>query len=249
MADGGEEYRFRIDVYSPETLPMIRLAEYLHQLAVILGEPRAVHFVRLDGGSTTVIHKIETEAVPRVRGRARAVARRQAPRDAMRAYEIVNRMLRVDNGVGALQETSGAEIIHFPGREDLTRFGSISQQCSVDGEVIRVGGTRERVPITLRSEEELIADCYTGRATAKKLALHLFEPVRLFGTGRFIREATGAWKLEYFVIDSFDPLNDEPLSSVVVALRAIAGGQWSEDALGDLRFIRHGPIEAQDGGI
>ena len=43
MADA-EEYRFRIDAFSPETLPMARLAEYLRQLAVILGEPNDVPF-------------------------------------------------------------------------------------------------------------------------------------------------------------------------------------------------------------
>jgi hypothetical protein len=248
MAEG-EELRFRIDAYTPETLPMVRLAEYLHQLALILGEPKAVHFVRLTDGSTTVVHQIEREALPKVRSRARAVARRQAPSDAMRAFQSINRMLRADNGVGALQEMSGAEIIHFPGREEVTRFGTITQQCSVDGEVIRLGGTRERVPITLRSEDELIADCYTTRATAKKLAAHLFEAVRLFGTGRFNREDSGAWKLEYFVIDRFEPLKDEPLSSVVMALRAIAGGEWDANALEELKFIRHGPTETQDGGV
>jgi len=245
----GEEYRFRIDAYTPETLPMARLAEYLHQLALILGEPKAVHFVSLVEGSTTIVHKIESEAEPKVRSRVRAVARRQAPPEAMRAFQNINRLLRADNGVGALEDPGGAEIIHFPGREEVTRFGSITQQCSVDGEVIRLGGTRERVPITLRSEDELIADCYTDRATAKKLAARLFEPVRLFGTGRFVREDSGAWTLEYFVIDRFEPLSDEPLSSVIIALRAIPGGAWDENALEQLRLIRHGPGETRNGGV
>jgi hypothetical protein len=244
-----EEYRFRIDPYTPETIPMARLAEYLHELAAILGEPKAVHFVRLDSGSTVVVHKVETEAVPKVRGRVGAIARKRAPRDAMRAYHTINRMLRADNGAGVLQETSGAEIIRFPGVGDIARYGTITQQCSVDGEVIRIGGTRKRVPIMLRSEDELIAECYTGRATAKNLATHLFEPVRLFGTGRFAREDDGAWKLEYFAVDSFTPLADEPLSKVLVALRAIPGGDWGEDALEQLRFIRHGPKGTEDGGI
>src|SRR5260370_31192045 len=124
----------------------------------------------------------------------------------MRAYQTINRMLRADNGKGILQETSGAEIIRFPGIEDVARFGSITQQCAVDGEVIRLGGTGSAVPIMLRSEEELIGNCYTTRATAKQLAPHLFEPVRLLGTGRFIREDTGGWKLDHFAINSFRPL-------------------------------------------
>jgi hypothetical protein len=249
MADG-EEFRFRIEAYTPETIPMARLAEYLHQLAVMLGEPSAVHFVRLDAGSTVIIHKVEQEAVPKVRDRLTAVAQYQGARDAMRAYRATNRMLRADNGAAVLQAQTGAEIIRFPGIQEVTRFGSVTQQCSVDGEVIRIGGTRERVPITLRSEEELIGDCYTGRATAKKLAAHLWEPVRLFGTGRFVREDRGSWKLDYFSFDSFVTLTEEPLSSVVEALRAIPGGEWGEDALDELRFIRHGRLTTpQNGGV
>lgn len=248
MADA-EEFRFRIDAYTPETMPMARLAEYLEELAAILGEPKAIHFVRLDPGSTVVVHQVEREALPKVKGRAAAVARHQGPRDAMRAYRTINRMLRADNGEGVLQTATGAEIIRFPGIQEVARFGSVTQQCSVDGEVIRIGGTRERVPITLRSEEELIADCYTSRATARRIAPFLFEPVRLFGNGRFIREDDGSWKLEHFVFENFVPLTEEPLSSVVEALRAIPGGEWGEGALEELRQIRHGSADAQNGGI
>jgi hypothetical protein len=165
----------------------------------------------------------------------------------MRAYQTINRMLRADNGKAVYRETSGAEIIRFPGIEDVARYGSITQQCAVDGEVIRVGGTGKNVPIMLRSEDELIANCYTSRAMAKELAGHLFEPVRLLGLGRFIREDRGGWKLEYFAISSFSPLSNEPLSSVVTALRAIPGGEWGEDALEQLRILRHG--DAANGGV
>ncbi len=68
---------------------MARLAEYLHELAVILGEPRAVHFVRLDAGSTVIIHKVEQEAIPKVTDRVIAVARYKGAR-AMQMREILN---------------------------------------------------------------------------------------------------------------------------------------------------------------
>jgi hypothetical protein len=250
MADSGEEFRFRIEPYTPETIPMARLAGYLQELAAILGETTAVHFVRLEASSTVVVHRVEHEAVPKVRDRASAVARRQGSLPAMRAYRNINRMLRQDNGQGVLQAPTGAEIIRFPGIQEVERYGTVTQQCAVDGEVVRIGGTRERVPITLRSEVELIADCYTSRATAKRLAAYLFEPVRLYGHGRFAREDDGAWKLEYFVFETFTKLTDEPLSSVIQALRAIPGGEWGENALDELHVIRHGPTEdAQNGGV
>jgi hypothetical protein len=39
---GAAEYRFRIDAFTPETMPMARLAEYMSQLAQLLGEPTYV---------------------------------------------------------------------------------------------------------------------------------------------------------------------------------------------------------------
>lgn len=240
MDQGSEEFRFRIEAYTPETIPMARLAEYLRELAAILGETKAVHFVRLEAGSTVIVHQVEPEAAVKVRDRAAAVARHQGSRDAMRAYRAINRMLRQDNGAGALHAQTGAEIIRFPGVHEVGLYGTVTQQCAVDGEVVRIGGTRERVPVTLRSEGERIADCYTSRATAKRLAAHLFEPVRLFGNGRFVREDEGSWKLEYFAFETFVRLSDQPLTGVVEALRAIPGGEWRENALDELHLIRHG---------
>ena len=66
----GTEYRFRIDAYSPETMPMARLAEYMAELALLLGEPSAVHFKRLARGSTVLVNSVDREAAPKVRQRA-----------------------------------------------------------------------------------------------------------------------------------------------------------------------------------
>jgi hypothetical protein len=39
---GAAEYRFRIDAFPRETMPMARLAEYMSRLAQLLGEPTYV---------------------------------------------------------------------------------------------------------------------------------------------------------------------------------------------------------------
>lgn len=41
----GTIYRFKIDAYSPDTMPMARLAQYMGELAVLLGEREAVHSI------------------------------------------------------------------------------------------------------------------------------------------------------------------------------------------------------------
>jgi len=248
-AEAGTEYRFSIDAYTPETMPMARLAEYMAQLAVVLGEPGAVHFDRLVAGSTVVVHRVEREAVPKVRERTAAVARGDAPRDAIRAFRSINRLLREDNGTGVLRErVRGAKLLLFPGREDdRETISSVRQTGTIDGRLMKLGGTDETVPVVLESEDRLIAHCWTTRALAKQLAHKLFEPVRLFGSGRWGRDADGAWTLLEFEIKHFETMHDVPLSAAVAELRAI-GADWGKDAYRELAVIRGGPSRRRHGG-
>lgn len=226
---------------------MARLAEYMAQLAAMLGEPTAVHFVKLERGSTSIVHRVRQEAAPKVRERARAVRRGDAPRDALRAYDTVNKMLRDDNGVGALKERDDAVIIPFPGRENAEeKYAAIRERGTMAGVIIRVGGPHKWVPILIEAEGEAISGCWADRLVAKQLAQRLFEPVRLFGTGKWNRNADGKWSLQEFVVEGFEPLSDEPLSEAIGRLRAI--NTFKDGALDELDYLRHGPPEKQNGG-
>ena len=248
-ANTGTEYRFSIDAYTPETMPMARLAEYMSRLAEILGEPSAVHFDRLVAGSTVLVHRIEREALPKVRERAAAVQRGDAPREAIRAYRTINRLLREDNGVGVLRENiRGAKVLVFPGREEAEEtISSVRQTGTIDGFVMKVGGTDETVPVLLKSEDQLISHCWATKPVAKQLAHKLFEPVRLFGTGRWGRDADGVWTLLEFEIKTFESMQDVPLSAAVAELRAI-DGDWGSEAYQELAVIRNGPARRRHGG-
>src|SRR6266446_6603263 len=113
----GAEFRFKIEAFTPETMPSARLAEYIAELATVLGETNAVHLVALEPGSTVLAYHIEHEAIPKVRDRTGAVRRRDAPRDALDSYRNLNKMLREDNGRAVLRERRGPSILEFPGRD------------------------------------------------------------------------------------------------------------------------------------
>lgn len=237
----GEEYHFRMGAYTPETLPLGRLAHYLEELAALLGEDKSVHLLRLEPGSTVIVSKIDAEAVPKVRDRTAAVRRGEGAPDAMRAYRQINRLLRDDNGTGVLVEETGAEVIRFPGcDDDRPEFASVLQQGELDGEVIRVGGTQEWVPIMLQAGGQTLSGVSARRSLAKPLARHLFEPVRLYGRGHWTRSVDGEWELERFVVDRFEVLDERSLSSLVLALRALPGGEWGSDAVHNILALRHG---------
>ena len=246
-----KRYRFTIDAYTPSTMPMARLAEYMADLATMLGELAAVHFIELEEGSTVLVHAVDHEAEPKVEARLKAVRDRSGPPDAMTAYQRINKKLREDNGVGVLTETLSdtpapqtAEILRFPGRETVepVAFGAFNQLGSLDGVPIVVGGQKDPVPVHLEAEGE-VHNCLAPRTLAREIAKYLFTSyLRVHGLGRWRRDEDGRWVLEKFRIDSYEELKDQPLSEVVRALRNVKGNEWEtmSDPWGELAQIRDG---------
>lgn len=140
---------------------------------------------------------------------------------------------------GILTRDNNTEIIQFPGKdEEKLRFTSIQQYGAIDGEVIRVGGSKNIVPILLQVEGNEISGCHANRNLAKELAKYLFEPVRLYGEGRWDRSDEGIWNLIHFEVNRFDVLQEKTLSQTVIALRGLQGN-WGDDALYELLKYRH----------
>ena len=96
------EYKFKIDAYSPDTIPMARLAEYLSDLASLMGFRSGVHFSHLEEGSVVVVQKVDYENIPKVEQRIRSANRGDGPKDAMTAIRSLDRRLSDDNAVGHL---------------------------------------------------------------------------------------------------------------------------------------------------
>src|SRR6202034_2994476 len=59
------EYRFKIDAYSPHTIPLARLSQYLSDLARMMGETANVHLSRVDKGSTVHVICVDWEEAPK----------------------------------------------------------------------------------------------------------------------------------------------------------------------------------------
>ena len=70
---------FYIDAYSPETIPMAKLAEYMADFAALLGKDNAVHFADLKKGSTQLVARVEFEDVPKVTTRLQDIRRGNPP--------------------------------------------------------------------------------------------------------------------------------------------------------------------------
>lgn len=213
-----------------------------------MGEPKAVHFMRVEPGSTVPVFQIEHEALPKVRERATAVRRGEAPRDAHVAFRAINRLLREDNGVAVLRDKNVQKpILLFPGRNEAEeQFPAVRQSGTIDGEIRKVGGWDSTVPISLLSEGKHIVGCWADEHAARQLGMRMFEPVRLFGRGKWTRDQEGDWTLDDFKIEGFEALQKASLTSAIAKLRAI-GGNGGEDAYAELAEIRHGKAEEGNG--
>jgi hypothetical protein len=244
----GTEYHFKIDAYSPATMPMGRLAQYMAELAVLFGERDSVHFRSLTKGSTVLNARIDREAAPKVRDRVVAVRAGDASGDPLRAFHALNKLLRADNATGVLRDAAPrGVVVRFPGRELTEEKFTIKQQGSIDGIVTGIRGKDKSIHITLQSESQQISGCEATRAVAKQLGAKLFEPVRLFGRGRWSRDADGTWTLEHFRVESFEALQDVSLTDALAILRDIPT-EWGDDAYEELTEMRKGPGGNKNGG-
>ena len=238
------EFGFKIDCFTPETIPMARLAEYMADLAALLGTAESVHFVRLEGGSTTLIQSVEYEAIPKVQQRIHGVLTKESSPDAISAYARLDEMLAKDNATGELIELGDAptpRVLNFPGRERPKPmvYGPMTQEGSLDGVLIAVGGKNDPVPLHLEYGN-IVHNCLAERPLAINIASNLFGPtLRVFGRGRWKRQESGCWEMLRFTVSEFKVLDQESLPEAVVELRKIEGPRADlEDPIGALADLR-----------
>lgn len=238
-------YTLYINAYTPATIPMARLAQYMQNLAALLGHEAAVHFDTLREGSTQLVSRIDHEDVPKVAAHLAGIKRGESTPEANKAQAEIDRLLAEDNATGFIYEDDdqGAEIIVFPGvtRPKPTTYGPFNQDGSLDGILISVSGADETVHIQLQNGDVKYTGIITSREIARRLARHMYEPVRLFGVGRWLRDEEGKWILKSFrVRQEFAVLKSESLKDAVDQMRGIEGSEWKsmDDPIGALRVLR-----------
>ncbi|MGA2887701.1 MAG: hypothetical protein ABSE51_06580 [Terracidiphilus sp.] len=247
------EFRFKIDgkigdeALTPLTMPMARLAEYLADLAIIMGHAESVHFLEAKDGSHESVLMVEADEEARITKHIQDAAHGICTREANLAYRRLDNRLREDCAIADITNISKrAKILEFPGRnlEVPQEYGPIKERASLVGVLKRIGGFDESVPVHLQRADGVIFCCETAAMIAKQLYLFYEKTVRVHGIATYIRNKEGVWKVENFRIQSFDPepLSEESFSETIEKLKAIPGNGWGEipDPLEELYRLRHG---------
>lgn len=236
------ELRFKINAYSPTTMPMVRLARYLDNLATVLGETNSVHLLSVEEGSTIPVLTVDWEAYPKLRQRANEVRNREGSTHVLKARRAIENDLAADNAESAeLVDEQGARILRFAGapRVEEPEYGPFSQPGTLDGVPIVVGGENDPVPVHLQTPDR-IHNCLAARDLAKRIGMHLFTmSLRVSGVGRWFRDREGVWQMKSFRIHEFTELRSESIADATRRLQSIDAG-WKErdDPLGDLLALR-----------
>lgn len=221
---GDDLYELHIDAFTPKTISMAHLAEYMADFAELLGHHQQVHFEKLREGSLVLASRVESVASNKVWRRLDEVRYGNAPKPAQKAYQSIGNRLAEDNAVGKIVRGS-SEVIQFPGGIRIVErsLGPFEQVGTLDGEIIQIGGRDETINVHLRTAEDVV-QCVTTKAIARRLAQHLFgPPVRLTGVGMWSRSESGKWTLRKFTVQDFDALDQTSLPKLFESLRAKLG--------------------------
>ena len=162
----------------------------------------------------------------------------------MNAQREIDRLLAEDNATGFIYEgeDQSAQIITFPGVTRKTReLRTIQSRRHLDGVPISIEAD-QTAHIQLQNGDVKYTGIETDRETARRLAKNMYEPVRIIGTGRWLRDADGTWLLKKFRMANFVVLQTDSLVDAVSELRQIEGGEWAEldDPISALKALREG---------
>lgn len=235
MATKAIEYKFEIKAFTPDSIPMLRLAEYMLEFSKLLANSSSVHFDRLETGSTIAVAKVEYEADPKVKSRLLSIKKSEADSDAVESFDRLNAMLRIDNATGrifAANEDTFVEELYFPGKEIPfpQQIAPFMEPATIKALLYRIGGRDETAHAQLIDSSGRLWNGKLTKEQAAKMAAAgnggLYKWFTVSGNAKWTRTETNEWKLVDFQILDFHLLPNDSLSQDVEALRKIEGSTW-----------------------
>jgi hypothetical protein len=235
-----ERFKFTVPGYSPETMPLDRLMEYLNQLSIVLGSPGDLHLVAVEKGSTRPVLAMRHDVAQKARHHAREVAQGGGSQRRREAFETIRRMVAKDGGKPAILRAPEGQILKFPsvdiGQDQVIQY--LRQPTSINGTLVRIGGIGENAQLLIQEMNgNVIAGCTATRPVAQDMARLIYHAIRVSGIGTWHRNEEGKWAISRLHVQSFEPLDESELEDVVAKLQAVKV-RWPADSIEQLKAMR-----------
>ncbi len=235
-----EHFEFKVLGYTPDTMPLDRLIEYLNQLMVILGQPSDLHLINIKKSSTMPVLAMRHDVAVKARENAKKVWQGGGSVRKKEAFQNIRRMVSEDGGKPAILKTKEGKIIEFP-RVDLgldQEISAVRQPTTLTGKLVRIGGIGEYAQLLIQEPSgDVIAGCMASRAIAQNMGNLLYKSIRVSGDGSWQRTADGKWEINRLNIQSFEELSEDELEDVLGEIYKLTT-DWTDDAAGKLLSMR-----------
>ncbi len=236
-------YSLRIKGFTPETLPLSRLGEYVSALADLVGDDVSVHFHSVTKGSAQLKVRVDDPDVPLVISRIRQAPIADEGSLARRGYERIQSLLSSDKTSAEFRPEKGAVILKFPGApKTQIRLPVVKEYGELNGRIIKVGGRDDTIPVALRTPDGDVVNCTATVEMARRLKPYLLEPIDviLCGMGRWRKMDIGTWEAIEFKINDFSVMEFDSFERTLADVRA-SGSGWDnvQDVVAELKRIRY----------
>lgn len=232
-----DSYTFKIERFTPETMPFGRLMEYYQEVRKLI-RVDALHLVDLKKESLGSVFKIADEARSDVAQDLASVKDGTAPITRRRAAQTINQMLREDETSAAFLTDTGETVIAFPGMSAPVMLRT-KAKAQFLGELYHISGVPRNNFARVRIETAAhgVIFCKTTVAMAKALRANLFEDIKVWGRGVWERSAIGEWSISDFEIEDFMPVKRETLRDALDDIRDL-NIKWPTNSIEDFKTLR-----------
>jgi hypothetical protein len=231
-------FTFKINDFTPETMPFGRLVEYYSEIKKMLGLASNLHLTDIFESSHGSAFKVDPGSEKDLVSRVIALNEGTAPKKAVTAFSTVNKMLRDDNTSAIFSDSKNDNVIEFPGKlVENDQLYSIRDAATFTGELYHISGSSDGMArVRVSTDSYGVVFCRTSRDIGKELRDFLFENVRISGRGTWHRMRDGKWEIDDFQITDFAPVTTDGLKASVDRIRN-SGIEWPDDPIGAINKI------------
>lgn len=237
-------YSLKIKGFTPNTLPLGRLGEYVLALADLIGDDVHVNFERVTKGCAQLKVIIDDDDALIAESRIRLAPSAELGSSQRKGYEKIQSLLMADKTSAAFKPQKGAVILKFPGApKNLLRLATVKEAGEISGRIFKIGGRDETIPVSLLTPDGDIVNCTASVEMAVKLKPYLLTPIDviLTGVGKWKRTESGKWEAIEFKINDYSVMEFDGLEKGIEGIRA-AGSGWDDvaDINQELSQLRYG---------